>query len=110
LPEIVAVVVTMVTDLWLANHHPIGLETTRPRNTANKSFCTVIMVAGGLQNRSAWASGYGFRPIRCFLWEDFNPFWSIDFQHHFFVKNIDDGHDHFAIDDDGFVKSIMPSE
>ena len=47
--------------------------------------------------------GYGFRRIRCFLWEDFNPFWSIECQHHFPVKNIDDGHDDVAIDDDSFA-------
>ena len=54
-------------------------------------------------NLLAWARGYGFRRIRCFLWEDFNPFWSIECQHHFPVKNIDDGHDDVAIDDDSFA-------
>ena len=44
-----------------------------------------------------------FRPIKRCLWEDFNPIWGFDCKHYFFVKNIDDRHDHLAIDDDSFA-------
>ena len=44
-----------------------------------------------------------FRPIKRFLWDDFNPIWGFDCKHYFIVTNFDDSHDNLAIDYDGFA-------